>query len=187
MAERLTRTTLVARAADLSDEIGLDELTITKVGRHVGIAAPGVYRHVEDIEDLRAAIGILAAGEVAVELARSTTGLAGPDALVALAGSLRAWAGAHPGRYAALQVAPDPEDVEAQAQAAELIGTIGSAMRVYELEGDDLTDAVRLLRSLLHGFVSLEQGEGFKNPRDLDASFERMVRSLDPLLRSWKD
>lgn len=187
MAERLNRTALVARAADLSDEIGLEALTITKVGRHVGIAAPGVYRHVEDVEDLRVAIGSLAAGEVAVELARSTTGLAGPDALVALAGALRAWAEAHPGRYAALQVAPDPGDEEAQAQMAELIGTIGSAMRVYELEGDDLTDAIRLLRSLLHGFVSLEQGEGFKDPRDLDASFERMVRSLDPLLRSWKD
>lgn len=187
MAERLTRTTLVTQAADLSDEIGLDELTITRLGRHVGITAPGVYRHVKDIEDLRAAIGTLAATEVTGELARSTSGLAGPDALAAVAGTLRAWAARHPGRYAALQVAPDPEDEEAQAQAGELIGTIGSAMRVYQLEGDDLTDSVRLLRSLLHGFISLEQGEGFKDPRDLDASFERMVRSLDPLLRSWKE
>jgi AcrR family transcriptional regulator len=185
MAERLTRTTLVARAADLSDEIGLDELTITRVGRHVGIAAPGVYRHVEDIDDLRAAIGTLAAGEVAGELARSTAGLAGPDALAAVAHTLRSWAGEHPGRYAALQVAPDLDDEEAQAQARALIETIGSALRVYELEGDDLTDAIRLLRSLLHGFITLEQGEGFKDPRDPDASFERMVRSLDPLLRSW--
>lgn len=66
-----------------------------------------------------------------------------------------------------------------------MIATIGAALRVYGLDGDDLTDAIRLLRSLLHGFIALEHSGGFKDPRDVEASFERIVRSLDPLFRSW--
>ncbi len=187
MAERLSRETLVARAADLSDEIGLEELTITRVGRHVGIAPPGVYRHVEDIDDLRAAIGALAASEVSRELARATAGFSGSYAIGAIATTLRAWAARYPGRYVALQIAPEPGDLDGQAAAAEVIATIGAALRVYQLEGDDLTDAVRLLRSVLHGFIGLESTGGFKDPRDTDLTFDRIVGSLDPILRSWGD
>lgn len=40
MDERLSRATVIERAAALSDEIGLEELTITKLGRALGIAPP---------------------------------------------------------------------------------------------------------------------------------------------------
>lgn len=185
MAERLTRSAVVDRAAALSDDIGLDELTITKLGRSLGIAPPGVYRHVADLGDLRGALGQQAAREVAAALSTACAGLSGADALAALAHTLRAWAARHPGRYAALQVAPDPDDAEGQAAAQELIAVIASALRAYRLDGDDLTDAIRLIRSTLHGFVALEQHDGFKQSRSLDATFTRIIASLDSVLSGW--
>ena len=185
MAERLTRSTVIAHAASLADAIGLDELTITKLGRSLGIAPPGVYRHVVDLADLRGAVGQQAAREVAVALSSACAGLSGRDALTALATTLRAWAAGHPGRYAALQVAPDPDDTPGQAAAEGLIAVIASALRAYRLGGDDLTDAIRLIRSTLHGFVVLEHGGGFKQARSLDATFARIIASLDTLLTGW--
>lgn len=183
MAERLNRSTVVARAASLADEIGLDQLTITKLGRALGIAPPGVYRHVTDLDDLRDAIGQQAAQEAATVLSAACAGLSGADALAALATTLRAWAAEHPGRYAALQIAPD--DADGQEAADGLIAVIASALRAYRLTGDDLTDAIRLLRSTLHGFAALEQGGGFKQPRDVDVTFARIVASLDAMLTGW--
>lgn len=185
MAERLTRSTVIDRAASLSDDIGLDELTITKLGRSLGIAPPGVYRHVTDLGDLRSAVGQQAAREVAAALSAACAGLSGTDALAALATTLRAWAHQHPGRYAALQVAPDPDDTDGQAATQSLIAVIASALRAYRLEGDDLTDAIRLIRSTLHGFVALEQSEGFKQARSLDATYTRVIASLDIVLTEW--
>lgn len=185
MAERLTRSAVVEHAATLSDDIGLEELTITRLGRSLGIAPPGVYRHVADLGDLRGALGQQAAREVAALLSTACAGLAGADALSALAHALRAWAAAHPGRYAALQVAPHPDDADGQAAAGEVIAVIASALRAYRLAGDDLTDAIRLIRSTLHGFVALERGGGFRQPRDVDASFARIVTSLDAVLGGW--
>ena len=185
MAERLNRAAVVARAAQLADEIGIEELTITKLARELGVTPPGIYRHVTDLADLRRAIGGLAAREAAAELATACAGLSGAAALTALAAALRGWAKRHPARYAALQEAPDPDDVEGSAAADALIAVIATALRAYGLAGDDLTDAIRLIRSTLHGFIALEGGDGFKQRRSVEASFERIVAALDGVLVGW--
>lgn len=185
MAERLTRMVVVERAADLADGIGLDDVTITKLGRALGVAPPGLYRHVADLADLRRAIGNQAAREVAAELSAACTGRARGGALRALATTLRRWGAEHPGRYTALQIAPDPADVTSQRAAGDVLTVFAAALRGYELTGDDLTDAIRLVRSTLHGFIALEATGGFKQPRDLDETFARIVDSLDLALASW--
>lgn len=185
MAERLNRGAVIEQAATLSDAIGLHELTITKLSRSLGIAQPGVYRHVANLDDLRSALAQRAAHEVSAALSSACAGLSGADALAALAQTLRAWAARHPGRYAALQVAPDPDDPDGLAAAGKLIAVVGSALRAYRLDGDDLTDAIRLIRSTLHGFVTLEHNGGFKQPRSIDATFARIVTSLHTVLSGW--
>jgi hypothetical protein len=53
------------------------------------------------------------------------------------------------------------------------------------LEGDDAIDAIRALRSALHGFVLLETGGGFGLPVDVDRSFERLVAGLASAFARW--
>lgn len=185
MAERLSRRAVVEHAAGLADVIGLEELTITKVGRSLGIAPPGVYRHVADLDDLRGAIGQRAAQDVSAAISAACAGLSGRDALAALAQTLRTWASRHPGQYAALQIAPDADDGGGQSAAEEVLTAITAALRAYDLSGDDLTDAIRFIRSTLHGFVALELGGGFKQPRALDSTFTRIVDALDAALSEW--
>ena len=60
------------------------------------------------------------------------------------------------------------------------------ALAAYGLEGDDEIDAIRTLRSGLHGFVALERSGGFRQPRDTDATFARIVASLDAVLTQWR-
>lgn len=184
MAERLTRGAVIEHAASLSDDIGLDELTITKLGRSLGIAPPGVYRHVADLGDLRNALGQQAAREVATALSAACAGLSGADALAALAHTLRAWAARHRGRYAALQVAPDTDDADGQAAAQSVIAVIASALRAYSSRrqpdrhgSPDPRHPARLHRA--------GAAEGFKQPRSLDQTFARVIDSLDTVLTGW--
>lgn len=58
-------------------------------------------------------------------------------------------------------------------------------MRAYRLGEPELTDAVRLLRSTLHGFSDLEADGAFRAARDMDASWERSVEALHAVLESW--
>lgn len=176
---------MIEQAARLANDIGLHELTITKVGRDLGIAPPGVYRHVVDLDDLVAAIGEQAAREVAASIASECAGLSGRDALQTLAYTLRSWAHAHSGQYRALQIAPEANNEPGQAASEELLVVIAATLRSYNLSGDDRTDAIRFIRSTLHGFIVLELDGGFKQPRDLDCTFDRIVASLDDVLTRW--
>ncbi|MDD9208135.1 TetR-like C-terminal domain-containing protein, partial [Georgenia sp. 10Sc9-8] len=55
------------------------------------------------------------------------------------------------------------------------------------LAGDAEVDAVRMVRSATHGFVTLETSGGFGMPRDVDRSFDRMVDALDAALSALAD
>jgi hypothetical protein len=110
-------------------------------------------------------------------------GRAGDDALIATARAYRDYARRHPGRYAALQRAPDPADDELATAAGVAVEVLLAILRGYGLEGEDAIHAARAVRSALHGFVSLETTGGFGLPVSLDESFGRMVAALARGLR----
>jgi hypothetical protein len=58
-------------------------------------------------------------------------------------------------------------------------------MRPYGLTGEDAVHAVRVLRSAMHGFVSLELMGGFGLPLNLDESFRRLIQMFIDGLRHW--
>jgi hypothetical protein len=98
---------------------------------------------------------------------------------LATADAYRAYAREHPGTYAALQRAPDPDDVEASAAAAQVVDVVPAMLRGYGLQNDDAIHATRTIRAALHGFVSLEADQGFGLPLDIDESFARLTAVLD--------
>jgi hypothetical protein len=57
-------------------------------------------------------------------------------------------------------------------------------LRGYGLDGDDLIDATRAVRSAVHGFVALEIAGGFGLPQDVDRSFDRLIEMLDKGLQN---
>ncbi|GAA3090861.1 TetR/AcrR family transcriptional regulator [Nonomuraea salmonea] len=180
--ERVTLT-----AADLADEVGLDHVTMSAVARRLGVKDASLYAHVRNLEDLRGRIALLGADEKTIRIAEATAGRAGKDALVAYADAWRSYAHDHPGRYTATQV-PIPIDPELAAKAAgprRAVELTYSMLRAYRLEEPDLTDAVRLIRSALHGFVSIEAAGGFAHARPATDSWPRCIEALHNALEHW--
>ncbi|MDL4815804.1 TetR/AcrR family transcriptional regulator [Actinomadura opuntiae] len=181
-AERLTRA-----AAELADEIGFEKVTVSALARRFGVKDASLYSHVKNLQDLRARVALLALQELADEAAAALAGRAGKEALVAFAGAYRTYAKEHPGRYAAARLRLDPETAAASAAGrhAEMMRAI---LRGYDLPEPAQTDAVRLLGSVFHGYVSLEESGGFDHSRaarDVDASWHSALDALDTLLKNW--
>ncbi|QTR04189.1 WHG domain-containing protein [Saccharothrix algeriensis] len=177
--ERLTRA-----AADLADEVGFGNVTVSALARGFGVTDASLYSHVRNVRELKVRVAVLALAELADRVAAALAGRAGKDALVAFANAYRDYAREHPGRYAALQVELDAETLAASAarRHAEMTRAI---LRGYRLAEPDQTDAVRLLHSAFHGYVSLEATGGFSHrPRGSDTSWSRTLDALDALLRN---
>ena len=181
----LTADRLVAAAADLADEVGVDGVTISALARRFGVKDASLYSHVRNLQDLRTRLALYVGGEMIDRIAVAVAGLAGRDALVAFAGAYREYALQHPGRYAAGQIRVDRElatDSPALRRTAEI--TYGM-LRAYDLTEPDLTDAVRLLRSTFHGYCALEAGGGFGAPRDVQRSWDKAIDALHMALTHW--
>lgn len=183
----LTAGRVTLAGAELADEVGLDRVTMSQVARRLGVKDASLYAHVRNLEDLRGRIALLAADEKTIRIAEAASGLACKDALVAFADAWRAYAHEHPGRYAATQtpIRIDPELAAAAAGPRRAMELTYGMLRGYGLAEPDLTDAVRLLRSTFHGFVSLEAAGGFAHERSPQQSWVRALDALHTLLEHW--
>lgn len=181
----ITLDRLTAAAADLADEVGFENVTLSALARHFGVKDASLYSHVKNLQELRTRVALLAGGEMIDRIAVAVAGRAGKDALAAFAGAYREFALERPGRYAATQIRIDQSliaDSPGLRRTAEI--TYGM-LRAYGLEEPDLTDAVRLLRSTFHGYCALEASGGFGAPRDVQKSWNRAIDALHVLLRNW--
>ncbi|QGN46680.1 TetR/AcrR family transcriptional regulator [Micromonospora sp. WMMD558] len=181
----LTPDTVVREAARLADEVGHDRLTLAALATRLGVALPSLYKHVRGADALAQRLSALATAELADEMTAAAAGHAGADALRAVATAYRAYARRHPGRYPAAQRVPDPADPEHRAAGERAVGVVYAVLRGYGVTGEPAVDAVRMFRSAVHGFVSLEAAGGFGLPQDVDRSFERLLDGLDAAFRSW--
>ncbi|MFI1375373.1 TetR/AcrR family transcriptional regulator [Streptomyces longwoodensis] len=178
--ERLARA-----GAELADEVGFDQVTVSALARRFDVKAASLYAHVRSSQDLRTRIALLALEELADRAADALAGRAGKDALTALADVYRDYAREHPGRYAAAQLRLDPETAAASAGVRHAQMT-RALLRGYDLTEPDQTHAVRLLGSVFHGYVSLELAGGFSHSApDSQQSWIRVLDALDALLRNW--
>lgn len=178
--ERLTRA-----GAELADEVGFEHVTVSALARRFDVKVASLYSHVRNSHDLRVRIALLALEELADRAAVALAGRAGKDALAALADTYRDYAREHPGRYDAARLRLTPEEAAASAGGRHAQMT-RAVLRGYDLTEPDQTHAVRLLGSVIHGYVSLEAAGGFGHSApDSQQSWDRIIDALDSLLRTW--
>ncbi|WP_329105740.1 WHG domain-containing protein [Micromonospora sp. NBC_01699] len=183
----LTPAIVVAEAARVADEQGLDRLTLAAVAQQLGVTLPSLYKHVRGLDGLAQQLAIRALGELTERVTTATVGLSGTAAVRAMASAYRDYARTHPGSYAATLRAPDPGDPAHVVAAERSVRVVYAVLAAYGLEGDRAIDATRAMRSALHGFVTLEAAHGFGLPQNLDRSYDLLVEALDRALRSWPE
>lgn len=179
----LTTRRVVDEAAVHADEVGLSELTLAAVAERLGVRLPSLYKHVDGMPALQRELTIRAKVELTRVLARATAGRSNGDALRALASAYLAWAAEHPGLYMASVRAPVDDDPEDQAASRAAVEVVFDALAGYGVDETAAIDAVRTLRAILHGYISLEAAGGFGMDRALDASVDWSLDALDAALR----
>ena len=172
----IDREQVIAAAAALADEHGFEQVTLAQVAERVGVRLPSLYNHVDGLAGLRSALAVSSARALLGVTREAAIGRSGDQAVLAVARVYRAYALAHPGCYAATLRAPAPDEQELSAVAAEVVGILVAILAAYALDAEQSIHAVRGLRSIVHGFVSLEITGGFGLALDRDESFTQLLQ-----------
>lgn len=181
----VTRERVVAEAGAIADEVGLERLTLAAIAQRFGVTLPSLYKHIDGLDALKRDLAVLGVRELTAALSAAAVGRAGPDALRSVANAYREYVKTYPGRSAAAVRAPDSDDAEHLAAGEAAVAVLQAVLDGYDITGDDALDAIRSLRAAMHGFATLEAAGGFGLPRSVDASYTRLIDSLDTAFAGW--
>jgi AcrR family transcriptional regulator len=185
----LTRARVVEAAGALADAVGLEDLSLVDLAERLGVRKPSLYNHVAGIGDLRRELALVGLRELGRSLSRAAAGKAGDEGLFALAEAYRAFVKQRPGLYEATVRSyrlSDPDNPELGAAESEALEPVLAVLASCGIRGaEEAIHAARGLRSVAHGFATLEVAGGFGISLDSNESFRRLVRAYAAgLLRS---
>lgn len=172
----LDRDVVVQAAAGLYDASGGAGVTLKDVAERLGVKTPSLYNHIRGQDELLRALALYGVQRLGQCISRAAIGKSGDSAVLATAEAYRAFAHNHPGIYALTQRAPAADDVSLHKASEDILHVLHLVLLDYELSEVDEVHAIRALRSLVHGFVSLEISGGFGLPVDVDESFRVLMK-----------
>ena len=188
MAHRagLDREQVLRAAADLADAEGPDGLTLGRLAQRLGVRTPSLYNHVAGLPDVQRELALRARRSLGAHLAHAAAGKTRDEAVFALAEAFRAFVKQHPAQYALTvraSLGNRPEDRDMQTAEDDIVAVALAVLASYGLKDAAAVHAVRVLRSVVHGFSTLELAGGFGLPLDADESFRVLCRMLVAGLR----
>ena len=175
----LDKNTIMIAAAELANEYGCENITLAILAKKLNIKPPSLYNHFDGLPGIKREMAIFSLEKLFNSLVNEAEGKPqGEEAVTALSQAYLTFARRNPGLYEFALSAPDPADERVHVAGKKIVELVVSAIRPFELSEEEAIHAVRGLRSLMHGFASLEQRGGFGMPLDLDESYQLAVTAF---------
>lgn len=175
----LDKSTIMFAAAELANEQGSESLNLALLAKKLSIKPPSLYNHFDGLPGIKGELAIYSLEKLYNSLVEEAEGKSqGEDAVMALSQAYLTFARRNPGLYDFALSAPDPAHELVHDAGEKIVGLVVSAIQPFGLKEKEAIHAVRGLRSLMHGFASLEQRGGFGMPLDLDESYQLAVTAF---------
>jgi len=171
----LDTKTIVIAAAQIADESGIEEVTLAALAAKLGVRSPSLYNHINGLQSLRTRLAIHGLEELYLFMSKAAEGVSGTNAVHAMGIAYLNFSRSHPGLYETTLRAPEGNNKELEDISERILSLIIQVLQVYHLGEEGTIHAVRGLRSILHGFASLEHKGGFGMPLDTNLSFSRLI------------
>lgn len=181
----LNSAQVVAYGAELADEAGIEAVSFATLAVRLGIKAPALYKHVDSISDLQHRIATLAMTEFGDLLREELQGKSGINAVNALFRSMQSYISKHPGRYSAVNGAQLKGDDDPLLYATtQVINSMRAVLSGYGIKPEELDHAIRMLRSMIHGYALLCAADAFHWSNDPEETVTWMINFFDTGLRA---
>lgn len=172
---------VVQAAVRMVNKKGPEALTINRLAAELGIKPPSLYNHIGGLSDLLVELSIVNARQMGACMADSVIGKSGPDAIRTLARAYRSYIRENAGLYMATLMSSNNRQTDrAELKKAEdrVVSIVQAVLSVYNMSEEDTLHTIRALRSMVHGFTTIEIAGGFGLSLDRDESFDRLIEML---------
>lgn len=164
-------------AVEVADTQGVEGLTLAALAAKLNVKTPSLYNHIKGLPDLRKQLSRRGLMLIKAAMVDAVIGKAKDEALLAVGFAYVNFARKHRGLYEAISTLPDYEDPELKEAGSEVVLFLLRILAPYGLSEEDALHVVRGFRSMVHGFASLEQSNGFRMGLERDESLRRLLQT----------
>lgn len=169
---------ILQTATELVDEHGLDQLSIGLLAEKLEVRPPSLYNHLDGLSGLKQKLAIQGVRKLHEHMLQAAVGRSGDDAIREISKAYIQFVRLHPGLYDASTRFPNADDKELQQAQEAVVQLVVQVLQAYNLKDGMAIHMVRGLRSILHGFTSIEQVGGFGMPLDINKSFSILINTF---------
>ena len=174
----LDKNLIVERAAELANEIGLDNITLKVIADEFGVQTPSLYNHIKNLDDLKKSLMLYGWKQLEAKLLLSVVGVSGYDALRAMCYAFYEYATSNPGVFNAMLWYNKFQDEETLNATKQLFVVLFKVMGTLNIPDETINHLIRTFRGFLEGYSLLVNNEAFGNPISIRESFELSVEVL---------
>lgn len=175
----LSRDTIVDAAAALAEQKGMENLTVRELADALGVKPASLYNHLQGLPELNVRLAERALDRLMQTLEQVMDGRPVTDTLRAMAAAYRTFAQEQPQLYRAMMLLPRFSDPGLVARKKAFMDLFVRMLEPLGLPARERVHLSRLIRSTLHGYVSMETAGFFRSPlATADESYERATEWL---------
>ena len=175
----LNKEIIINTAKELIEREGFPAFSMRKLAEKLNVKTASMYAHIESMEALFTEIGLSALREQRDCLLNTIGEKHGDAAVMALAKGYRCFAAEHAELYRLIMQMPSGDDAVLKEAAAMTAEPFMRVLSDYELSEEQRMHWQRVLRGLMHGFVSEEQAGYFSHYQvSVEESYQIAVRCM---------
>ncbi|MCZ8344014.1 MAG: TetR-like C-terminal domain-containing protein [Leptospira sp.] len=166
----VTRDLIVSKALNLVKEEGLSSLTLANVAKKLKIRTPSLYNHIQDLETLKFEIRkeSLQLFLEYLQISQQSNG-SKKNKIQTVISAYRSFAKEFPHLYE-LTLPSTEMDPVLKPIGDSILDLVSQSLGVAKLDESSI-HKIRILRSVLHGFIDLELRGGFGKSESVEESF----------------
>lgn len=174
----LDKNIIVTGAAQIANEIDVENVTLKLLADNLNIQTPSLYNHIKNLEDLQKELMIYGWNQMAEEILNAVAGVSGYDALEALCHAFYVYAVQNSGIFNAMlwynkyqnNVMPDSTE-----RIFSIVYKITSSLNIPK---ETCNHLIRTFHGFLEGFSLLVNNTALGNPSSIDDSFDLSLKVL---------
>ena len=178
---------IITTSARLSNEVGLNNLSLKMIAEELNIKSPSLYNHISSLDEIKEKLMIYGWKELGEKATESAVGVAGYEALRNMCYAFYDYAtnnkGVNKGVFTAMLWYNKFESEEKNEATTKLFSLLFRVLQPLNISDNNIEHIIRTLRGFLEGFVLLVNNNAFGNPISIKESFDL---SLDIIFNGMK-
>lgn len=174
----LDKNIVVEKAAELANQIGIENIQLKTLAEYLNIQSPSLYNHIKGLDDLRYELMLYGWRNMEEHIVEASKVNVGYAAWEASCWAFYTYATENPGVFSAMLWYNKYQDDETQKVTERLFSTLFEVSISLGISEEKFNHLIRTFRAFLEGFCLLVNNHSFGHTLPVEDSFKLSLQVL---------